>query len=375
MIKQPLFGQDSSPHITSMILSSIITLIAWIIFCLMTFLIKFKPKTPQYKEIQIVLSSTPIEERNEEQSSAETAALPENTAAVPEPVEGPLVEAIETPEIPNPVEKPVAEAKVEAPKQTPAPAKPQTQTTPKTQTQPAKTTTKTETPADKRVPDYQQYGKTMEELIEEQFNKNTRTQQDIDNIFEQMDSDVTETQISQPVKTVTTPSSVSGSAADAAPKTNASKSSRDNQQQTANNAPSDLTKNMLKNIASSKPYFESTGNIDSAVMITTAKDSDGHENVRMSDGTMRALLRPETPNIKLSEKAAAEIKTNIKLSIEITVLKDGPILLSKINITPAAAVNDIVKEDIIEKLSQWLFEPAPDGSTATATFTLTINKQ
>ena len=144
MIKQPLFGQDSSPHKTSMMLSAIITLVAWIIFCLMTFFIKFKPKTPQYKEIQIVLSSTPIEERNEEQSSAETAA-------VPEPVEGQVVEATATPEIPNPVENPVAEAKVEAPKQTPTPAKAQTQATPKTQTQSAKTTPKTETPEDKKV--------------------------------------------------------------------------------------------------------------------------------------------------------------------------------------------------------------------------------
>ena len=94
MMKQPLFGQDSSPHFTSMFISAIATLVCWIIFCVLCFVVKFKPAVPEYKEIQIVLSSTPVEEQTAttEQAAAEEQSSMAEQTAVPEPVEGPAVE-------------------------------------------------------------------------------------------------------------------------------------------------------------------------------------------------------------------------------------------------------------------------------------------
>ena len=145
MYKQPLFGEDSSPHITSMLVSAIVTLVCWIIFCVLCLVIKFKPKTPQYKEVQIVLSSTPVveKEKTEAAESAPAAAMQEE-AAVVEPAETTPV-----PELPKPVETPVAEAKVEAPKKTAAPAQTSKTTAPSTSSGTPKPSPKTTDPAKK----------------------------------------------------------------------------------------------------------------------------------------------------------------------------------------------------------------------------------
>ena len=368
MIKQPLFGQDSSPHITSMILSSIITLIAWIIFCLMTFLIKFKPKTPQYKEIQIVLSSTPIEERNEEQSSAETAAVPENTAAVPEPVEGPLVETIETPEIPNPVEKPVAEAKVEAPKQTPAPAKPQTQTTPKTQTQPAKTTTKTETPADKRV-NYELV-KSVDDLMNEQINSGKKQSTVPDWFYEDNISSESETKISQKVEKVTNSSSISGSAAStttANQKVSSSSSSSNSSSDTTSTA-SNSTNNAAESIK--KATGASSNNSDSSSSNHTQQFSSDLD-IAWNGGTARKQNGKLSINLDNVSSYISEKKTTH--NIEFTVDEKGYVILSTIIIDRESLLDKKVRDEIVAQIAKWRFTEA--SSRSTATFEYTILKQ
>ena len=209
MIKQPLFGQDSSPHITSMLISAIATLVCWIIFCVLCFVVKFKPAVPEYKEIQIVLSSTPTEQKvAEEQSTVQesASAVAENASAVVEPVE------TTAPELPKPVETPVAEAKVEAPKETPAPAKTQTAAT-KTQTKTTNTNTpKTTDPSKKVNFDDYQYATDYSDFS---FNNSSSSSSKSSFDWSQFDdsSSDQEPAVSQKVDKVTTASSTSGSAA------------------------------------------------------------------------------------------------------------------------------------------------------------------
>ena len=371
MIKQPLFGQDSSPHITSMILSSIITLIAWIIFCLMTFLIKFKPKTPQYKEIQIVLSSTPIEERNEEQSSAETAAVPENTAAVPEPVEGPLVEAIETPEIPNPVEKPVAEAKVEAPKQTPAPAKPQTKTTPKTQTQPAKTTTKTETPSKTTDPskkvnfDNLQYSTDYSGGVDFTQVSNNKKKTWDDSMFDNSPSEP-EPQISQKVEKVSGESGMFGTAGNVTQ--NQSQTKRSNTETNVSNDKSNEdTDNRLAAIKGATGSVQNSGNSQSNLNQQFSSDLD----IAWNGGTARKQNGKLSINLDNVSSYISEKKTTH--NIEFTVDEKGYVILSTIIIDRESLLDKKVRDEIVAQIAKWRFTEA--SSRSTATFEYTILKQ
>ncbi len=352
MVKQPLFGEDSSPHRTSMILSAIITLCAWIVFCCMTFFIKFKPKTPQYKEIQIVLSSEK-HEQNQESSSASAPApmeaasvadevIPEPAAAVAEPVEAPA-------------------PKVEA-------AKPKTTSTPSTSSGTAKATE----PSKKVNFDDYQYATDYSQGVD--FNNVSTKKQDFD--WSQFDDTPSEPEpkVSQQVKTVTTQSSVGGSAASTT--TNTSQGASSSQSKSSNStsqAVSSATSSALSNIRSTQ-YSASTGSsIKSITEAKTTKGSDGTLSMAMTDGSTRVLIDPIPPVIRLSEAAAALIDSTRTVTIEFQVLASGNVPRAQIKISPESILPQEVRNEIYDQLSKWLFESS--SSAARATFEYTIKKQ
>ena len=359
MIKQPLFGQDSSPHKTSMMLSAIITLVAWIIFCLMTFFIKFKPKTPQYKEIQIVLSSEKHEQNQESSSaaaSAEALAVPENTAVVPEPVEGPQIEeASVVEETPAPKVEPVVE-KAPAPKVEPT----KTQTTPKT-TDPSKKV---------NFDDYQ-YATDYSEGVD--FNNVSTKKQDFD--WSQFDEPASEPepQISQKVEKVTTQSTLEGSAAQTTTQKTQTQTSAQNKTQNTTPAASSATTSALGNIKNTQYSTSSGSNTKSITEAKTTKGSDGTLSMAMTDGSTRVLLDPIPPVIKLSEAAAALIDSTRTVTIEFQVLASGNVPRAQIKITPESILPQAVRDEIYDQLSKWLFESS--SFAAKATFDYTIKKQ
>ena len=107
----PLFGVDSSPHFTSKILGIAGTVFFWLIFLLCMCLIRFKEKEPEFKEVKIILSSTPLQEVEvdtapalaasaaqsaesaETQASAEAASQPAEQIAVEQPASAKPVES------------------------------------------------------------------------------------------------------------------------------------------------------------------------------------------------------------------------------------------------------------------------------------------
>ena len=356
MLKQPLFGEDSSPHITSMFLSGIITLIGWILFCILSLVIKFKPQTPQYKEVQIVLSSTPVVEKSEPsavpelvEGLVEEAAAAAEESVLPEPVEGQPVEA---PEIPNPVETPVAVAKVEAPKATPAPAK--------TQSQPAKTTD----PSKKVDFDNMTYAKDYSDFS---FN-NTSSSSSKDSFdwsqFE--DSDTENVQVSQKVDKVTNTSSISGSAAS---------SSTANQRQTSSNSSSSSSSN--PNASASNDISQRLSDIKNTTTATSGGSSSSSNNqqkfssdldITWNGGVTRKQIGSLSIDLKESGSDIKERKTTV--TIEFTVDEKGYTIAGTIKITPESILPESVRKEVISEISKWRFIEGPSRSVATFEYTI-----
>ena len=365
MYKQPLFGEDSSPHITSMLVSAIVTLVCWIIFCVLCLVIKFKPQTPQYKEVQIVLSSTPVveKEKTEAAESAPAAAMQEE-AAVVEPVETTPV-----PELPKPVETPVAQAKVDAPKKTATPAQTSKTTAPSTSSGTPKSSPKATDPAKKVNFDDFQYATDLSQGVD--FNNTTTKKQDFDwSQFE--DSAEPEPQISQQVKTVTTQSSIQGSAGEASANKNQTQTSQSSGKTQTPQSASTATSDALKNIRNTVYSTSSGSNTKSITEAKTTKGSDGTLSMAMKDGTTRVLLNPVPPVIKLSDTAAALIDKTRTVTIEFHVLSSGNVPRGEVTITPVSLLPDDVRKEILDQLSRWQFESS--ASDARATFEYTIEK-
>ena len=137
----PLFGQDSSVSHTSEFFAIAGTILFWLLFLIFSFVIKPQPKKPEYKEVQIVLSSTPVQKSEDAPAPAEAASA-SASAASESLVENPPVEApaVESPvvETPAPKSEPLQKTvETPAPKKTEAPK-------PKAQTQPNKEAAKTQ---------------------------------------------------------------------------------------------------------------------------------------------------------------------------------------------------------------------------------------
>ena len=84
----PLFGEDSSVSHTSEFFAIAGTVLFWLLFLIFSFVIKPQPKK-HYKEVQIVLSSTPVVQKTEEspapaeQAAASAASAEPNEAVEP----------------------------------------------------------------------------------------------------------------------------------------------------------------------------------------------------------------------------------------------------------------------------------------------------
>ena len=364
MLKQPLFGQDSSPHITSMLISAIATLICWIIFCVMCFVVKFKPAVPEYKEIQIVLSSTPVEESTVAEDSVAPEALEgpqvEETTVV-EPVE------ITAPEISNPVETPAAVAKVEAPKETPAPAKPKE--TPKTQSQPAKTTTttapKTTDPSKKVDFDNLTYATDYSDFS---FNNSSSSSSKSSFDWSQFDdsSSDQEPAVSQKVDKVTTASSTSGSAAS---------TSTSNQRQTSSSSSSSTSQTSAPTASSStsaaaNAIKNTTGASASSGSATGSGDVQKFSSdldITWNGGAARKAKGSLSINLTTGS-SIKEKKTTVK--IEFIVGEDGYVTPGSVKITPESLLPENVRKEVISQINLWRFNEGSSRSTAVFEYTI-----
>lgn len=357
---KPLFGEDSSVSNTSEFFAIAGTIVFWLLFLIFSFVIKPQPKK-KYKEVQIVLSSTPVVQKTEEAPVPAEAASASAASAQSEPAQ--VQPVVETP-APKAESVPV----VEKPATKPAPKKVET---PKTKAQPKKEPAKTQTqpkPAEKPAPAPQ---KTVSEPIEyavdpmEAFAAQTakKTKQEFD--WSQFDDDEpAETSISTQSRTVQNNApAFSGSAGTAATSDSSKVTSTSSNAGSKSNTTSSSTASALQGIKNSTFKGNAANGVQSETSAKTKTSGSGKVEMEMSNGRSRALLSPASPVINLSAPAAATIDASITVSISFKVNEKGNV--SGVTISPASAFKEIVKQEITGQLLEWIFEPADYSATAT----------
>lgn len=351
---KPIFGEDSSVSNTSEFFAIAGTVLFWLLFLIFSFVIKPQPKK-QYKEVQIVLSSTPVVQKTEEAPAPAEAASASAASAPSEPAQ--VQPVIETPPAP-------------AVKETPKPA-PKKVETPKTTAQPKKEPAKTQSqpkPAAKPAPAPQ---KTASEPIEyavdpmEAFAAQTakKTKQEFD--WSQFDDDEpAETSTSTPSKTVQNNApAFSGSAGTAAASDSSKITSTNSNIGSKSNTASSSTSSALQGIKNSTFKGNAANGVQSETSAKAKTSGSGKVEMEMSNGRSRALISPASPVINLTAPAAATIDASITVSISFRVNEKGNV--SGVTISPSSAFKDIVKQEITGQLLDWLFEPADYSATAT----------
>ncbi len=366
----PLFGQDSSPQNTSFILGLIGTGIFWFLLLICALLIKPVQKKPKYKEVQIVLSSTPKKEKSAENpapaaaSSSVSESTPQTVAEKPaEPVQKPA----ETP-VQKPAESPVQEKVQEAVKKVETQPKKVTETNKTTPTATKKTA---ETPAKKPAESVKQpvkepepvvYGKTMEERIAEQFAAKPKAKNDEDVWAEMEDEeDISPSAVStsaQSEKIVKNVPAFEGSAASTTKADSSSTSSAALSSKSENKTTSQATSSALSNIKNQTFDGNAVNGVESSTNVKATTSGSGKVQLLMSNGSNRALLEPASPVINLSEAAAMTIDGSRTVKIKFRVVESGNVPVTEITITPAAILTELVRSEILDQISRWRFEAA-----------------
>ena len=370
----PLLGEDSNPQHTSEFFAIAGTVLFWLIFSIFSFVIKPQPDKPKYKEVQIVLSSTPVVQKTEEApapaeaasaSAASSESVVEQVVEIPAPKVEPAPVVKETPPAPKTVEK-----KVETPKPKEQPKTEPKKEAPKTQTQ----KTQTPVPAKKAEPvEPIEYAVDPMEAFAAQTNKKPKKEVDWDAMF--ADDEPATTQTTNQVKTVTNKepafSGTAGTkAADSTEKLTSSSTSNSNSK--SQNA-SSSTSSALEGIKNSSFKGNAENGIQSQTNVKSKTSGSGKIEMQMSNGRSRALISPAKPVINLSAQAASTIDSSITVTIKFRVVEAGKVPRAEISITPESTLHQLVRDEIRNQISTWRFEPA--DYAATATFEYKIVKQ
>lgn len=360
----PLFGQDSSPQNTSFILGLIGTGIFWFLLLICALLIKPVQKKPKYKEVQIVLSSTPKKEKSAENpapaasSSSVSESTPQTVAEKPaEPVQKPA----ETP-VQKPAE-PVVKKTVETPvkKQAEASSKKQAQAPAKKPAQSVKESVKEE-PV---------YAKTFEQQWAEQMAAKKSSSSDYD-LWAAMEDDfeenTNETSSNQNTIVNNTTPAFEGTAAQTVAKDESETSSSSSSSSSSTEKKQTASSGTIKALSSIKSQTYAGGNaangIEAETNVKTTNSGSGKVEMVMSNGSSRALLEPSEPKINLSKAASMTIDGSRKVVIKFRVVESGNVPRAEISITPASILSELVRNEIIDQVSKWRFEAADYSATA-----------
>ena len=418
MIRLPLFGKDSSPHRTSLIIAIIATIVLWVIMLVSCIFINPNDDKEEFEVVRIILDSTPVEEEPAPQPEVQGEAQANTTSEVqpevqeqnqqlvseeppspvieepaPEPVQEPEPTPAPVVEAPKPVEK-TPEKKVTEPKPDPKPEpkpepkkpepkpeqkKPDPKPEPKKETKSAETKTETkQEPVPEKPVETVHYDlvKSAEELwAEQQAAKKNAPKPSWEDMFgdDSDSSDNTSTTTTTPQKVVNTQSTTSGGAANVA-ETQTQRQTSQVQKNTGNQTTSDSTSEALKNIGNTQAK-QDTGNtpsVDTNTPGNTPASGTGIK-IQMSDGSKRSWREPKDPQIVLSELAEKTVEPNTSVIISFIVQDNGLILRNSSRFTPASKLTSIIQREIIDQISRWIIDPSETETNGVeASFKYTI---
>ena len=329
----PLFGEGSSISHTSEFFAIAGTVLFWLLFLIFSFVIKPHPKK-KYKEVQIVLSSTPVVQKIEEASAPSEAAGASAASAQSEPAQTQPV--VETP-VPAPKAEPVQKT-VETPK-------------PKTQTQPQPRPSSAAKPA----PAPQQ---TMSEPIEYatdlsggvDFNKIAKKTPVDNSIFDSMDSDDNNfSDNDSSSRVVNGQSSMSGTGGTISANKNEGLKSESLQGAKTEEARHGTE---ICKIRDTKEIVNSESGLGENPKKSAGKDKN---SVVWTDGTgARTYYSLDT---NLSDKAikSMQVSKATPFTITFSVDADGNVMITTIEIKNEFILSDIIKKEMKEKIGSWKF--------------------
>lgn len=329
----PLFGEGSSVSHTSEFFAIAGTVLFWLLFLIFSFVIKPQPKK-KYKEVQIVLSSTPVVQKKEETSAPSEAASASAASAQSEPAQTQPV--VETP-APAPKAEPVQKT-VETPK-------------PKTQTQPQPKPSSAAKPA----PAPQQ---TMSEPIEYatdlsggvDFNKIAKKTPVDNSIFDSMDSDdINFSDNDSSSRVVNGQSSMSGTGGTISANKNEGLKSESLQGAKTEEARHGTE---ICKIRDTKEIVNSESGLGENPKKSAGKDKN---SVVWTDGTgARTYYSLDT---NLSDKAikSMQVSKATPFTITFSVDADGNVMITTIEIKNEFILSDIIKKEMKEKIGSWKF--------------------
>ena len=329
----PLFGEGSSISHTSEFFAIAGTVLFWLFFLIFSFMIKPQPKK-KYKEVQIVLSSTPVVQKIEEASAPSEAASASAASAQSEPAQ--IQPVVETP-APAPKAEPVQKT-VETPK-------------PKTQTQPQPKPS----PAAKPAPAPQQ---TMSEPIEYatdlsggvDFNKIAKKTPVDNSIFDSMDSDdINFSDNDSSSRVVNGQSSMSGTGGTISANKNEGLKSESLQGAKTEEARHGTE---ICKIRDTKEIVNSESGLGENPKKSAGKDKN---SVVWTDGTgARTYYSLDT---NLSDKAikSMQVSKATPFTITFSVDADGNVMITTIEIKNEFILSDIIKKEMKEKIGSWKF--------------------
>lgn len=354
----PLFGQDSQPQKTSSVLALAGTIIVWLVLLVVFIFVKPVERKPKYKEVQIVLSSTPTVKQEESPVQAEAAPAPsassEIETAAPEP--SPVAAETVMQEQPAPVvEKapaPVKEVVKEPPKETPKESKKEVSKVVEKAPVPKPAPVITE-PVEYAVDPMEAFNQQTKKAAKKEFDWSMFDDEPADEF------EVDNSSQNQNVKKVRNDEPVfSGSAATMAESSSKAVTSTTTSNKTVNKSASSATASALSSITNAYSSGKAVNGVASETSVKSAVSGNGKVLMEMSNGSSRALLDPEKPIIILSETAAATIDGSRTVNIRFRVLESGNVPRGEIRITPESVLTDIVKREILDQISKWSFEPA-----------------
>lgn len=325
--------KDFSLQYSSASIAFVSTFLFWLLLLILLAVIKPALPKKQFKEVQIVLSSQKKEKKQT------TEPVPVEMAASGSSSEKMDLTQSETAQAAQQAVQP------EAPK-----------------TQQNETASKPKPAASKPEPAPVQTYKSVEEQMAEQFaNKKQSATVDWDSLFA---DDAPSSNTSTESTVVQSNNSLSGQAASVQSDQQKLTSQSERPANQQNQKASSSTNNALNNIANSLYNGKAANGVQSQTSVQAAVSGNGNVQVQMSNGSVRALLNPSSPVINLSEAASATIDVSKTVTITFRVVESGNVPRGEVKITPESILTSIVRAEIADQISRWVFEAADYSAIA-----------
>lgn len=352
--KLPLFGPDSSPQNTSLILSLIGTFIFWVIFLICMIFINPVKNEQKFNEVKIILEE--FESKNEitesEEQQKKQNIMEENVKNQKEVIQ--TVQEIQQkiPQVQN-IQQIQKNHEVQK----------------KSENQEIKNSIKTEIQKKSYEPyKYENFASDPMDAFNQQTSTKKQNKEFNWEQFDEIQNQTINSTENSSQKIVENQNEIFGSVGQIVKNQNekiTSKISQIEDFSKQNDEKSVEIQKALQDIEKIKFIGISDEQIKSETTVKTKQNSSGNLMMEMADGSSRMLINPKEPKINLSKEATALIDSSKTVKISFRIIEAGNVPSLEIKITPESILPVLVRKEISEQISKWIFEPSNKYSNAT----------